>query len=257
MFRNQPYFIIALNTYWEARHNKVLYIASGFVAVLIAFALFMGEVSLYQNEKVVKDIGLAAISVLGIFVAVFLGVNGIYKDLERRTIYSIVSKPIDRYQIIIGKFLGMALVLGTVVAMMTIYLYLVTSFIEFKVDFSLIPAIVLTYFELLIVAGLATFFSSFSSPFLSGLFTAGFFLIGRVSHDLAGFGERSKKPLFKFFATGVQKVFDLESFNLRTAVVHKLPVYAQDFWYPAAYGVFAVLFLLVLSIFAFNRRDFK
>jgi ABC-type transport system involved in multi-copper enzyme maturation permease subunit len=252
-----PWWIIATNTYLEARHNKVLHIAAAFAAVLILFSLFMGEVSLFQNEKVVKDIGLASISSLGVFVAVFLGVNTLFKELQGRTIYSIVSKPIDRYEILLGKFLGMALVLASIVIMMTIYLYLVTSFIESKVDFELLPAVGLIYAELLIVAALAIFFSSFSTPFLSGFFTVGFFLVGRVSHDLGQFGNRSKNEVFKVFATWIQKVFDLDSFNLRTQVVHKLPIYREDFWLPVGYGAAMICVLLTISIIIFARRDFK
>lgn len=257
MFKNQPYWIIAYNAFFEARHSKVLYIAAGFAAGLIVFSLFMGEVSLYQNEKIVKDIGLASISLLGIFVAIFLGVNSLYKDLEHRTIYSIVSKPIDRYQILLGKYLGMAAVLALIVIMMTLYLYLVTSFLESKVDFTLLPAIFLIFCELLVVAAIATFFSSFSSPFLSGFFTVGLVIVGRISYELGQFGQRSKNELFKLFATSIQKAFDLEAFNLRDVVVHKLPVQVTDVIYPSAYGFFLVLTLLILSTYTFHRRDFK
>ncbi len=250
-------WIIALNTFTEARHNKVLHIAAAFAAVLILFSLFMGEVSLYQNEKVVKDVGLAAISVLGVFVAVFLGVNSLHRELQGRTIYSLMSKPLTRRDIMIGKFIGMILVLSAVVLMMTIYLYLVTSFMEARVDLALMPAIVLITVELYVVAALALFFSSFSSPFLSGIFTVGVFIVGRISHLLGQFGERSKNEIFKFIASMAQKVFDLEAFDLRSRVVHKLPVYYDDFWLPILYGVFLIALILVLSHLAFERRDFK
>lgn len=252
-----PILMIAHNTYLEARHNKVLHIAGLFAAILILFSLFLGEVSLFQNEKIVKDIGLASISLLGVFIAIYLGVNSLYQDLERRTIYSIISKPISRREILLGKFLGMSLVLTSVVLMMTTYLYLVTSFIESKIDWALMPAVGLIIAELLIVAAIAVFFSSFSSPFLSAFFSAALFLIGRVSRELGDFGERSKNAVFKFFATGVQKIFDLESFNLRTATVHKLPVYMEDFWYPILYGLFLVAILILISNELFARRDFK
>lgn len=249
--------MIAFNAYLDARHNKVLHIAGFFAALLILFSLFMGEVSLFQNEKIVKDIGLAAISLLGIFIAIFLGVNSLYRDLERRTIYSIISKPISRSEILFGKFLGICLVLISAVVMMTVYLYLVTAFIEAKVDFELMPAIGLIVAELIIIATIAIFFSSFSSPFLSAFFSASVVIIGRVSRDLADFGQRSKNEVFKFFATGVQKVFDLESFNLRARAVHKMAIYAQDFWLPVLYAAALIATLLIFSHLLFMRRDFK
>ena len=248
---------IATNSYREARHNKVLYIATLFAAVLILFSLFLGEVSLFQNEKVIKDMGLAAISLLGVFVAVYLGVNTLYQDLERRTIYTIMAKPVTRSEILMGKFLGMVLVLTSVVLMMSVYLYLVTAFVESKIDWDLIPALFLIIIELWIVAAIAVFFSSFAGPFLSGFFTFGLFVIGRSSRELADFGDRSKNEVFKFFATSVQRIFDLESFDLRSTVVHKLTVYAEDVWLPVGYGITLIFLLLLLSNAFFLKRDFK
>lgn len=251
------YWIIAANTYREARHNKVLHIAGGFAAALILFSLFMGEVSLYQNEKIVKDVGLGCISMFGVFVAIYLGVNSLYRELERRTIYTIVSKPVSRSEILIGKFLGMALVLLSVVGLMTAYLYLVTAFLESSIDLDLLPAIGLILVELWVVAAIAVFFSSFSTPFMSGFFTFGLFLVGRVTYLLGDFGARSKNLIFKYFATGVQHIFDLHAFDLRTHVVHKLPVYSEDFWWPVAYGFFMIGLLIVFSVIPFQKRDFK
>ena len=258
MFKVSPFLMIAWNSFWEARHNKVLYIAVAFAVVLIIFSMFMGEVSLYQNEKVVKDIGMAAISVLGVFVAIFLGVNGLYRDLERRTIYTLISKPVDRYQIILGKLLGMIVVLGLVVLTMTIFLYGLLLYVEKgAVDLTMLPAILLIFVELIVVSSIAVFFSSFSTPFLSGFFTLGFFVVGRMAFELGQFGDRSKNPVFKFFATNVQKAFDLHCFNLRTEVIHKLPIYREDVLYPIAYAGILCLILFVLSMTAFGRRDFK
>ncbi len=256
-FYRHPTLMIARMTFLEARHNKVLHIAGLFAAALIFFSLFMGQVSLFQNEKVVKDAGLACISFLGVFIAIFLGVNSLYQDLEKRTIYTIISKPITRPEIMFGKFVGMCFVLTAVVVSMTIYLYLITSFMESKVDWYLLPAIGLMLIELFVVAAIAVFFSSFSSPFLSGFFSAGVFLVGRLAYELGQFGERSRNEVFRFFATGVRKVLDFEGFNLRTHAVHKLPIYVEDFWYPAAYGFFLILLLLLASYFVFSRRDFK
>lgn len=249
--------IIALNTFSEARHNKVLFIALGFAAVLIIFSLFMGEVSLYQNEKVVKDIGLASISLLGIFVSIFMGVTSLYTEMEKRTIYTIVSKPIYRYEILLGKYLGMIIVLSWIVVLMSIFLQGVTFFIESKFDWALMPAIGLILVELLVVGAIAIFFSSFSSPFLSGLFTGSLFMIGRVTHELGQFGERSKNELFRFLATNIQKIYDLEAFNLRDQAVHKLPIYAEDIWNPILYATFLISLLLFLSVILFQKRDFK
>jgi ABC-type transport system involved in multi-copper enzyme maturation permease subunit len=249
--------VIARNVFEEARHNRVLYIGLGFALLLIVFSYFLGQVSLHQDVKVVKDLGMGTISLMGVFVAIYLSVNTLFKELQQRTVYTIISKPIRRFEIVLGKFLGMALVLGATVVLMTFFLLILTSLLEFQIDIKILPAIVLIYFELLVVAGLGLVFSSFSSPFLSGFFTFGIFLIGRVSYELGQFGERSQSELFRFFATGVQKIFDLESFNLRTEVVHGLPIYIEDFWGPILYAVSLMAVCLLVSAITFERRDFK
>ena len=134
---------------------------------------------------------------------------------------------------------------------------MITFILEFNIDFSILPAIIRLTAELFVIAAIAILFSSFSTPFLSGFFTFGLFWIGRVSYELGQFGERSKNEFFKFFATGVQKIFDLESFDLRTEVVHGIPIYAQDFWLPLAYGFFLISICLAASVMFFRRRDFK
>lgn len=250
-------WMISKNSFLEARHNKILHIALGFAAILIVFSLFLGQVSLHQNVKVVKDVGMATISLFGVFAAIFLGVNSLYRELEHRTIYAIVSKPVRRFEILLGKYVGMILVLSVAVLLMTLFLYVVTAFIETRVDFALLPALALILIELFVVAAIGIFFSSFSTPFLSGFFTFGLFLVGRVSSELGDFGRRSDDPLFRFIATGVQKIFDLQAFNLRAEVVHSMPVYAQDFWLPVAYAFFLILIILFVSFQIFKKRDFK
>lgn len=249
--------LIAWNTFQEARHNKVLYIALGFAAALVIFSIFLGEVSLHQQIKVVKDTGMAAISLLGVFVAIYMGATSLYRELQMRTIYTIISKPIKRIEILIGKYLGMLLTLAVVVILMSAFLYLVTFFEEQTVDWKLIPAIFLIYVELAIVAAMAVLFSSFSSPFMTGVFTAGLFIVGRVTHELGQFGERSESELFRLVATSAQKVFDLEAFDIRARVVHDFPVYREDVIYALIYAFFLIALFLGISIIAFNRRDLK
>jgi len=255
--KNHAVFILAKNVFDDARHSRVLYIAFGFAVTLILFSYFLGQVSLNQDIKVVKDLGLATISLLGVFVAIYLSVNTLFQEVKHRTIYTIISKPLRRHEVVIGKFLGMALVLLVVVALMSFVLYLVIGIQEFSFDYRLFPALFLIYIEMLIVASFGLVFSSFSSPFLSGFFTFGIFLIGRVSFELGQFGARSKNELFKFFATGIQKTFDLAGFNLRSEVVHGLPIYREDILFPVAYAAALILVCMLISAMAFERRDFK
>lgn len=252
-----PIVVIAANAFQEARTNKVLHIAGIFSALLIIFSYFLGEVSLYQNLKVVKDVGMASISLFGLFVAIFLGATSLYREVELRTIYTIASKPVSRAQILLGKFVGMLAVLTSIVFLMTVFLFLITFTLEYRIDFGLLPAIALILLELWIAAAMAVLFSSFSGPFLTGFFTFGGIAVGRVAFELGQFGERSDNPIFKYFAIGVQKVFDLEAFNLRTEVVHQLPIYSKDIYLPLIYALFVISLLLGIAYLSFRKRDFK
>lgn len=252
-----PAIVIAKNTIDEARHNKILYIALLFFLFLILFSRMMGEVSINQQVKVLKDVGLATISIFSVFVAIITSVTSLHRDLNQKTIYAILPKPISRTDIIVGKFIGLCLTVLIVIVGMSSFLYLILFVSEQTIDFQLIPAIFLTYIETCIVVAIGLLFSSFSTPFLSGLFTMGLFLVGRISFELAQFGERSKNPLFKFFAEKVRAVYDLEAFNLRTEAAYHLPIYREDLLYPFFYAVFLVGVLVFASIILFRKRDFK
>lgn len=249
--------VIAKNTLDEARHNKVLYIALAFFLLLIVFSRFMGEVSIHQQVKVLKDIGLAAISLFAIFIAIFMSVTSLYRDLNLRTIYSIISKPVSRSEIVIGKLIGLCLAIFIVVLGMSAFLYVILFFSERAIDLQLVPALVLICVEAFVIAAVGLVFSSFTTPFLSGIFTMGVFLIGRVSSQLAEFGRRSENEIFKFVTTQLRAVYDLEAFNLRTEAAYHLPIYREDFVYPLFYAAFMLGILVFIAIVLFQKRDFK
>src|SRR5947209_62617 len=181
---------IARNAFREAVRDRILYNLVVFALLLIAGAILLGELSGGQEAKIIVDLGLSAILFFGVFIAIFVGVGLVYKEIERRTLYAILSKPIGRGEFLFGKYLGLCLTLLVNVAIMGVGLSLALLYVKRGWDplvMRIWPAILLIYIELLILTGVAMLFSSFSSPALSALLTFFVFVIGHFSADLKTF----------------------------------------------------------------------
>ncbi len=146
--------------------------------------LLLGKLTLGDPMKIIKDFGLGSISIGGTLIAIFVGIGMVYKEMEKRTIYIILSKPLARWQFLMGKYLGLSLTILVEVAVMTILLFGLCFVYEKAVPWLLLTAIVPIYIEILVILAFAVFFSAFSSPFLSGMFTLAVFIIGHFTQDL-------------------------------------------------------------------------
>src|SRR5215467_9317772 len=178
---------IARNAFREAVRDRVLYNLVLFVLLLTAVAIFIGELSGGQERKIIVDLGLSAILLFGTFIAIFVGVGLVFKEIERRTVYALFAKPVFRSEFLIGKFLGLSLTLLVNVAIMGVGVSLALIYVSHgwePLSIWIWPAILLIYVELTILVAVALLFSSFSSPSLSALLTFFVFLIGHFSSDL-------------------------------------------------------------------------
>jgi len=196
-------YAIARNAFREAVRDRVLYNLVFFVLLLIAGAIFLGELSDAQESKIITDMGLSAMLLFGAFISIFVGVGLVYKEIERRTIYAIFAKPVGRGEFLVGKYLGLCLTLLVNVVVMGIGVTLALLYVRRAGDPSVLhiwPAILLIYVELMILTAVALLFSSFSSPALSALMTFFVFIIGHFSADLKTFasskGTTSARYLF-------------------------------------------------------------
>src|ERR671913_479905 len=181
---------IARNTFREAVRDRVLYNLVLFVLLLTGASVFIGELSGGQERKVIVDLGLSAMLLFGVFIAIFVGVGLVYKEIERRTIYAIFAKPVGRGEFLVGKYLGLCLTLAVNVAVMGAGVSLAILYVRGGWDalvLNIWPALALIYVELMIVVAVALLFSSFSSPALSALLTFFVFVIGHFSADLKSF----------------------------------------------------------------------
>jgi ABC-type transport system involved in multi-copper enzyme maturation permease subunit len=262
---------IARNVFRESVRDRVPYNLVLFAVLLIGSSYLLAQLTAGQDVKIIKDLGLAATSIFGLFIAIFIGIGLVSKEVERRSIYALLSKPISRPQFIAGKYAGLVLTLAVNVAVMTIAMYAVLGYMtwietpEFRAswetpgtDPALLKAMLLIFVELMLVTAIALFFSSFSSPILSAALTFGLYIAGNFNRDLRNFEQVVDSRAAAWLARGLYHVLpDLSAFDIKTQVVHGLPVTAGYIGVTIAYGAFYIAALLLAATVIFSRRDFK
>lgn len=262
---------IAINVFRESVRDKVLYNLVLFAILLIGASYLIGQLTAGQDVKIIKDLGLAATSIFGVFIAVFIGIGLVSKEVERRSIYSLLAKPVHRWQLLLGKYAGLVLTLVVNVAIMTAALYLVLAYMRWRLDPgieagfetptldpALLTAVLLIFLELAIVTAIALFFSTFSTPMLSAAFTVGLTIAGHYSNDLRNFQDVVDSPAAQRLARGVYWLLpNLAQFDVKTAVVHGQRVAAGYIGYALLYAALYTAMLLAISMLVFSRRDFR
>lgn len=265
--RHRPFFnvvwALAVNTFKEAVRNKILYALIFFSLGIMMLAIILDEVTIGQRSKIITDIGLASINIFGVIIAIVIGINLVYKEIEKKTIYPILAKPVHRYQFIIGKYLGILLTLAVETIIMSSFLFSLVWFYEettkiHTLNVGLLSGIFLIYIELAVVAAIAMFFSSFSTPFLSGMFTFSCYVIGHLTEDLKRLGEVSGNEVLKGVTSAFYHILpNLENFNIKAEVVHHLPIENGRIVLSILYGMLYIVLSLTLASWFFQRRDFK
>lgn len=252
---------IAQNAFREAVRDRVLYNLVLFVLLLTAGAIFLGELSGGQEAKIIVDLGLSSILLFGVFIAIFVGIGLVHKEIERRTIYAILSKPIGRGEFLLGKYLGLCLTLLVNVFVMGAGVSLALLYVKRGWDplvLSIWPAILLIYLELAILTAVALLFSTFSSPALSALLTFFVFVAGHFSGDLKTFAASLGGTAARwFFTTIYYLVPNLSNYSLITPAAHGYAPDAPVLLLALLYAVIYSTVLLAAGALIFNRRNFK
>jgi ABC-type transport system involved in multi-copper enzyme maturation permease subunit len=262
---------IAINVFRESVRDKVLYNLVLFAVLLIGASYLLGQLTAGQDVKIIKDLGLSATSVFGLFIAVFIGIGLVSKEVERRSVYSLLAKPIHRYQMIAGKYAGLTLTLIVNVAIMAAALYATLAYMALSVpadverawdtpalDPGMLKALVLILVELMIITAIALFFSTFSTPMMAAAFTFSLFIAGRFSADLRNFELVVDSPTAARLARGLYWVLpNLAQFDVKAQVVHAQPVPLGYMLLTGAYAALYIAVLLVAAMVIFSRRDFK
>ncbi|HEY0348926.1 MAG TPA: ABC transporter permease subunit [Pyrinomonadaceae bacterium] len=254
-------FAIARNAFREAVRDRVLYNLVLFVLLLTAGAIFLGELSAGQETKIIIDLGLSAMLLFGVFIAIFVGVGLVYKEIERRTLYAILSKPIGRGQFLLGKYLGLCLTLLVNVIIMGAGVSLALIYIRRGWDplaIKIWPAIMLIYFELMIITGVALLFSTFSSPALSALLTFFVFVIGHFSADLKTLSSTSNQVAARLVFRALYYLLpNLTTYSVITPAAHGISPDMQSIILAFAYTIVYDVVLLLGASLIFSRRNFK
>jgi Cu-processing system permease protein len=258
---------IGLNTFRESVRDKILYAFMLFACVISFMSVLLGSLSVGQDVKILEDFGLAAISCISGIIAVFAGTNLVYKELEKRTVYLIFTKPITGWQFIVGKYLGLATCVFLVVLAMGLFLSGLVWFVSPEHPLwqlpgileLMMPAVMLVYLELLLVIALATFFSTFSSPVMSVLFTLSLWLIGHFGDSLRQLGKISQNPAFAQFSNFVYFLLpDLASLTrARSLIMYGRNPGAEVIAFITCYVFAYVVLLLVLASVVTDRREFN
>ena len=252
---------IARNAFREAVRDRVLYNLVLFVLLLTGASIFIGELSGGQERKLIVDLGLSAMLLFGVFIAIFVGVGLVYKEIERRTIYAVFSKPVGRGEFLVGKYLGLCLTLLVNVVVMAIGVSLALMYVNGGWDPlipTIWPAVLLIYLELMLITAIALLFSSFSSPAVSALLTFLFFIIGHFSADLktlaVSLGSTSARWLF----TSLYYLLpNLANYSFITPAAHGRAPSAEFIFATALYAFVYIAVILATATLVFSRRNFK
>jgi ABC-type transport system involved in multi-copper enzyme maturation permease subunit len=247
---------VAQNTFREAVRDKVLYVLLFFAASTVLGSKALGWISIGQDIKIVKDISLAAVSIFGVLIAIFVGTNLVYKEIDKRTIYTIICLPMARYEFILGKYLGMAFLLGIVTIVMTAITagYILT--LGGTIDATFFLAAVLIYWELLLITALAVLLSSVTSPILGAIIVFSAFIVGHATGILIDLPDH-------FDGTATEKMLavvyyilpNLSNFNIRAEAANGVPVAPGYVLWAMLYGTIYTVMLLVLASLAFEDKD--
>ena len=221
---------IAANTFREAVRDRVLYNLIAFALLLSGAAILVGQISIDIERLVVVNLGLTAVSLFGVVITIFIGIGLVSKEMEKRTLYTLLSRPVRRWEFIVGKFLGLTGTLFVNTFFMAIGVFAALLYVSHKFQSSdawILVALFFIVLQFLILCSLALLFSSFSSPLLSAVFAFSLFVIGSFAEDLRGFAKMSH-GLTQWLATGAAYLVpNFSALNVIGQVAHEQPVIAQ------------------------------
>ena len=249
---------IAHNTLREAIRSRVLYTLGFFALAMIGTGVLLSSLSYVERGRILQDVGLASVRIFSVAIAIFVGVGLVHREVDRRTVFTILSKPIRRSEFLLGKYLGLVATLLLQLLIMAAGFVAVSLLAGAPVGPGHAAALLGVAAEAMVVTAVALLFSSFTTPMLASLFTAGIWAIGRLSRDLRALGEQSESQAVAQVTEALYRVLpDLEAFDLSTHAVHQLPLATSDVVLPLLYATGYVILTLLIATAIFERRDFR
>ena len=257
---NSRILYIATNTFREAVRDRVLYNLIAFALLMTGAAVLVGQISIDIERLVVINLGLTAVSLFGIVIAIFIGIGLVSKEIDKRTLYTVLSRPVRRWEFIAGKFFGLAGTLVVNTVLMALGVFAALAYVSHHFQSSDVAILVALYFivlQFVILTALALFFSSFSSPLLSAVFAFALFVIGSFSEDLRGFAKMTG-GIMHWLATGAAYLVpNFSALNVISQVGHGQPVASRLIAYNTAYALTYAVAVLGGAVLIFERRNLK
>ena len=251
---------ITLNTFREAVRDRVLYNLVVFALLLVASAPLFSQISIGMERLIVVNVGLSSISIFGVIIAIFIGIGLVSKEIEKRTLYTILSRPVRRWEFIAGKYLGLMLTLAINTGLMTVGLYLALFLFargQNPADPQLLLAVYFTLLELAMITAITLLFSAFSSPIFSAIFTFALFVIGTFAEDLRNFAALAH-GLTKWVAIAVAYIVpNFASLNVIALVAHDQPISGRLLLFNTLYALLYAVIALFVATLIFERRNLK
>ncbi|NNE08882.1 MAG: ABC transporter permease [Gemmatimonadetes bacterium] len=256
--RGSRAFHVAAHTLLETIRDRVFGVSILFSAMLLGAALVLSPLAAGEQDKIIMDLGLAGISVIGLFLALFIGASLVFREVERRSIYTVLSKPIARDEYILGKYCGSVLTIVLNVLMMSVlYVLLVSLHLE-TFHMGLLSAIYLIALELAVIAAFSLFFSVVSSPFMGAFFTLALFVAGHLARDILHFAELVPAESGRMILKGITYMLpNLEYFNVKGMAVYGKPIPPDLLLFATSYGALYIVGVLLLTMLVFRRKDLQ
>lgn len=265
-------WLVAMHAFRDSVRDKVLYAIVAFAVLLMAASYLISQLTAGQDLKIIKDLGLAAMSLFGLFIAIFIGIGLVAREIDRRSIHALLAKPVRRHEFIVGKYIGLVATLMVNLGVMAIAYYAVLGYMGATAgpgtlraadapaaDPRLLLAIAMIGMELALVTAVALFCSTFSSSaLLSAGLTTGVYVAGQFGADLKNFEQVVESPIAGWIGRLLYYALpNFAAFDIKTQVVHGLAVDPAYLAMTAAYGVAYIALLVVASVLVFARRDFR
>jgi ABC-type transport system involved in multi-copper enzyme maturation permease subunit len=251
---------IGANTFREAVRDRVLYNLIAFALLMSGAAVLVGQISIGIERLVVINLGLTAISLFGIVIAIFIGIGLVSKEIDKRTLYTVLSRPVRRWEFIVGKFFGLwgTLVVNTffmAIGVLAALLY-VSQHLT-RADAGVLVALYFIILQFVIITALALLFSSFSSPLLSAIFAFSLFVIGSFAEDLRGFAHLAHGMTRWLATAAAYLVPNFSALNVVGQVAHGVGVGRSLIVYNTLYALLYTLAVLSATTLIFERRNLK
>jgi Cu-processing system permease protein len=251
---------IAANTFREAVRDRVLYNLVFFAVLMAGASILIGQISIDIERQVVVNLGLTAVSLFGVVIAIFIGIGLVSKEIEKRTLYTVLSRPVRRWEFVLGKFFGLSLTLVVNTVCMSAGVFVALLYVAHGLqrgDVSVVVAIYFIMLEFVVVTALALLFSSFSSPLLSAVMAFALFIVGTFAEDLRGFAAMSQGVTRAAATVAAYLVPNFAALNVIAPAAHAQPIARSLIAFNTVYALLYAGAAIAGAVLIFERRNLK